>query len=670
MVLQQVKISSNNIAGLDNKVQVFDNEIPGSKRVPPAAETPKANPLVFNTPATDLQFWVEGKNLSATLRDTGFQLGINGVENDGDRVSVTVGNFTLNVQGAQQVGGTNSSNFLALIDPSQVVTLTANITPVPPPTQPVTWTGGTEVPANPLKRTVSRANITVTNPETVAASFGGLTKKANIFIARVTLDVDADRDGIVSQNEAGKNTWEFGAGKKGAIILCNCDNDDKASGNTKIDNENAVVDGTNDVSDLAPLIVRQSGILPPGISLVLSVVDRDKIRIFNQRSASATTIIGPGTAFTAEATISNTQNADVELGMEATQYPNTAFNGLIQLALTLKDGTTEITKDNVKVKVAPWIMPSHLNETEELYIVEIAPGSIVFNDPLNAPSYASCPKGNPINIGNAAFVFEINSIATDPAVNIPLKRASGATYGGDRWMQDTMEIGYSRMPGKQIPVALRAHRNKAPRLRLQPFAKNELLNQDYGFVEVFTTDDPTTFDSNGNLEVSPPVTVGGKEYKLGRIYYGPGRLPFEPFNSKVEEFLIAQEVQKPFKVDTSWLAVGHVDEIISFVQSNTGKPFRMLFASTTEATRILKDLKNAGHGNLSLFTGKPRNDYCPFHERTIDQLLTELNDISVGKLGWANNICQTRLDAVAQTIKTELGLDLTKDVIKIPVSVY
>lgn len=39
------------------------------------------------------------------------------------------------------------------------------------------------------------------------------------------------------------------------------------------------------------------------------------------------------------------------------------------------------------------------------------------------------------------------------------------------------------------------------------------------------TEDITGLDSFGNLEVSPPVTVGEKEYPLGRILIGNSSYP-------------------------------------------------------------------------------------------------------------------------------------------------
>jgi hypothetical protein len=96
LVLRQIALSGNNVTGLDNRLQIFDNETTPS---PPATETAHPNPFEFNagTPAAERRLWVEGINVSAALRDTGFQLGIryrdhagDHLENDGDRVATTV----------------------------------------------------------------------------------------------------------------------------------------------------------------------------------------------------------------------------------------------------------------------------------------------------------------------------------------------------------------------------------------------------------------------------------------------------------------------------------------------------------------------------------------------------------------------------------------------------
>ncbi|SDL36193.1 OmpA family protein [Geoalkalibacter ferrihydriticus] len=529
--------------------------------------------------------------------------------------------FTLQVEGAIEVGGTGSGTFLATLAPGEEVLITA-ITPPGTCAAPrsITWSGGEEVPERGLQRRVSRDTITQVGITANLAS-AGVTRTAEIFVVRLTLDVDADRDGTVEEGAEDKNLWEFGAGRKGAIILVNCDNDNRPAGNTEIDNTNQVVDSAADLPDLAVLAVRRSGALPPGVTLTLASPQRNHIRIFDARDATATPIIGPHPA-AGEATISANTGADIELGIEALRYPNPSFNGEVQLHLTLKDGATEVARDEAVVRVAPWVMPTHLEPTEELYVVETG--------------------------DNAGFVSEIAAIAT--ARGIPLHRTSNV----DRWIQDTMEVGYTQMPGQTFHVVLKAMRRR----ELQFFARDELLGPDYGYVEVSSPTPPNTFDAHGNLEVSPPVRVSGNNYRLGRIYFGSGR-PSSPFNAEFRRFLEEQKVQKPFPIDTAWLTVGHVDEVVSFIPSTTGSQgFHMLISDTGAAISLLRNLRDAGHGNLTLFTAKAK-------EISINNLLTELARSGAGELGWANTFCQARLDGIRTTMETELGLTAA-DIVRIP----
>jgi hypothetical protein len=89
LTLRQVKVAGTTVGALDDaKLTLFDNteQTPG--------ESALANPFDFPASSVGLtgrKFGVQGKEPSVTLRDRGFQLGVKGVENDGDRVAFTVG---------------------------------------------------------------------------------------------------------------------------------------------------------------------------------------------------------------------------------------------------------------------------------------------------------------------------------------------------------------------------------------------------------------------------------------------------------------------------------------------------------------------------------------------------------------------------------------------------
>jgi hypothetical protein len=70
------------------------------------------------------------------------------------------------------------------------------------------------------------------------------------------------------------------------------------------------------------------------------------------------------------------------------------------------------------------------------------------------------------------------------------------------------------------------------------------------------------FDDGGNLVVTPPILP---DHPHGRIVVGRG------MQKSLKRFFRAQRVQTPLvEIDTSWLRVGHVDEIVSFVPWRNG----------------------------------------------------------------------------------------------------
>ncbi len=124
-------------------------------------------------------------------------------------------------------------------------------------------------------------------------------------------------------------------------------------------------------------------------------------------------------------------------------------------------------------------------------------------------------------------------------------------------------------------------------------------------------------DWYGNLQVSPPaIARDGTPFPHGRALVGKQReLTMHP---GVLEFLERQGLQVPvLVVDTSWLEIGHVDEVVNFVPAPAPPGFRVLVPSPAAATRILRDLASEGYGRVAVFEG--RDEEC-----TVDGLLEEV----------------------------------------------
>ena len=119
-------------------------------------------------------------------------------------------------------------------------------------------------------------------------------------------------------------------------------------------------------------------------------------------------------------------------------------------------------------------------------------------------------------------------------------------------------------------------------------------------------------------------------------------------------------IQDPIEIDTSWLLIGHVDEVISFVPAYTPKGFVMLVASPFTAKTILQGLQKEGKGNLKLLEGKLDRNGQPI-EKTVSEILGDADWIAF------NDAAQALIDVTELDLAYALGLFDPGDVIEVPV---
>jgi protein-arginine deiminase len=404
------------------------------------------------------------------------------------------------------------------------------------------------------------------------------------------MHVDADRDGTVDSDRTGFDKWEFGKGKKGAIVLCNTDDD---GGRSDADNTDDAVNGGNDNDELAPIVIRKAGTLdaPPDWEafLEVSAADANRIRLFDSRATGAKEVIGPAKG--ASFKFADLKFTEKELGIEALMYADNSFSGEVTITFKIKKGGVEKVTEKAVFRVAPWIMPNHLDAAEKVFVTDFA---------VNRPAGTG---------DNSAFRAHLGTFASGAGCTVTTHTVH------DQWMQDCMEFGFSSLPTRGFRSVTRAQRPRP----LKTFPKT-LLAADLGYHEhgdpasmipgvnpATNLPNPgskeSTFNSTGNLEATPPTkSKAGKNYPFGRIYFGPGRRG-EEMDAKVEAFLTKQVVQEPIKVDTNWLSVGHVDEYISFVAASGGKGFKLLLASPKRAFDIL-NANTAAHGSDKMLVGR------------------------------------------------------------------
>uniref|UniRef100_A0A8C6LNW7 protein-arginine deiminase n=1 Tax=Nothobranchius furzeri TaxID=105023 RepID=A0A8C6LNW7_NOTFU len=519
---------------------------------------------------------------------------------------------------------------------------------VTPPTQETSHLSPVPLNGNPvLLISMSRASehendskLSVTYYEESGAGIAKVV--VHLTAVEISLDVDADRDGTVEKNNPHKGSWKWGPNGHGAIVLVNCDSE--RSYWKEPDNEDDHISKVSDLKDMSLMVLRTRGPakLPEGYKLTMHISQEDAktVRVFQSKSVHKATnfLQSLFSSFTKDYPLVLSREVlsqevpylggegELNFYVEGLRFPDKDFDGLVTINLSLLepicDGIPEtpIFTDKVVFRVAPWIMTPNTLPPVEVFV---------------------CSTRD-----NYQFLKGMNNFVSKCGQK--LKICYEYMNRGDRWMQDEVEFGYIDSPHQSFPVVLDSPRNRG----LDDFPYEVLLGPDFGYVtRVAKRKNVSSLDSFGNLEVSPPVTVNGKEYPLGRIIIGvafPTTTRGRNMTEVVQEFLWAQKVQKPIALFSDWLSVGHVDEFMTFVPAPDRKGFRLLLASPDAAYKLFKGLQNDGHGDAKLF------------DVTVDEILHDET------LRSENNYVQSCIDWNRDVLKRELGLD-EDDIIDLPI---
>nr|XP_060614758.1 protein-arginine deiminase type-2 [Anolis sagrei ordinatus] len=506
--------------------------------------------------------------------------------------------------------------------------------------------GGKRWPLDPkttLRIQMTRPSTEANDNKVTVGYFGENGKhpidQAGVFLTAISisLDVDADRDGVVEKNHPKKGTWAWGPEGQGAILLVNCDKENPFS--TTEDCQDDKVFSKEDLEDMSRMMLRTQGPqrLPAGYEMVLYIPasDADNVGVFylqnpffGQRYIH---ILGRRKLFHVVKYTGG--SAELEFFVEGLRFPDETFNGVVTIHVSLLEALAEglpqtpIFTDSVVFRVAPWIMTPNTLAPVNVFVCSVK--------------------------DNYLFLKEVKNLVTK--ANCKMSVCSRYMNRGDRWMQDEIEFGYIQAPHKGFPVVLDSPRDGG----LQDYAVKEILGPDFGYV----TREPlfeavTSLDSFGNLEVSPPVTVKGKEFPLGRILIGSS-FPTSAgrrMTKVVRDFLYAQQVQAPIELYSDWLTVGHVDEFVTFVPVPGKKQFRMLMASPSACYKLFREKQKEGHGEAVMFKGYTGTDT---KRVTINKVVS--NEVMVQE----NQYVQRCIDWNRDILKEELGLG-EKDIIDLP----
>nr|XP_007978510.2 protein-arginine deiminase type-1 isoform X4 [Chlorocebus sabaeus] len=453
----------------------------------------------------------------------------------------------------------------------------------------------------------------------------------------ISLEVDTGRTGKVKRSQGDKKTWRWGPEGYGAILLVNCDRDNHRS--TEPDLTHSWLMSLADLQDMSLMVLSCNGPdeLFDSHKLVLNVPvsDSKRVRVFCARGGNSLSdykqVLGPQRLSYEVERQSGEQ--EIRFYVEGLTFPDADFLGLVSLSVSLVDTGTvpEVTlfTDTVGFRMAPWIMTPNTQPPEELYVCSVM------------DTHGS----------NEKFLEDMSYLTLK--ANCKLIICPRVENRNDRWIQDEMEFGYIEAPHKSFPVVFDSPRNRG----LKDFPYKRILGPDFGYVtREIPLSGPSSLDSFGNLDVSPPVTVGSMEYPLGRILIGSSypKSGGRQMARVVRNFLKAQQVQAPVELYSDWLSVGHVDEFLTFVPTSDQKGFRLLLASPSACLKLFQEKKEEGYGEAAQFDGLKHQAKISINEMLADRHLQRDNLHAQKCIDWNRNV-----------LKRELGL-AESDIVDIP----
>lgn len=472
-----------------------------------------------------------------------------------------------------------------------------------------------------------------------------LTKAATLLLLichvslawKADIRADSNRDGIVDiKTDSDLNDKMEWSDEAGALFLANIGDTDRRcsivalSGPPLSDEALAACHDASDDIQRSPKYMATVKTVPlSDISddawanvRVSQEVSRENVRIFRQEE-SGWVITTNDYRFPA-----SQLRKGLELGIDArdTRRPM-GWDGRAEVHFDVQNGL-ESSHDIVRLRVAPILTFHHLMTVSEVLAT----------------------NGNEsMSLYQAQFVSELRDILDAPSISKPLWLFN---HSDDVWAQDIVEPGYTSIPGSSEPITLEVMIRSSQGSRVAGRQVFEYLRKTGRGAVYSTGGTRDEIDSMGNLETIPPYEYGGKSFPAGRVIEGSHAESYPPF-PHVYDYMRAQETQDPLILDTDWLAVGHVDEMVQFLPANgTLHGWALYIADPMGGIEILQKAQQEGHGDDPAFS-RP-NGTIPGIAGDVPGLT--INEILTDKLIEDNKRFAQHVDGVQAVLQSETGI--------------
>ncbi|GAA1961097.1 protein-arginine deiminase family protein [Amycolatopsis minnesotensis] len=396
------------------------------------------------------------------------------------------------------------------------------------------------------------------------------------------------------------------------------------------------VNGPADEQDLTPLEIAPEPWLGGGAVGRLTIDRGEHARVFARRGGGFDSIApGDGTLSAAEL------RRGVRLAVEGRDIVRdlSTWDGSVTVTLTVTDRGSRRSASH-RLRTAPLVLQNDLQ-----------PATTVFaGAPGTGPGGVPGLPGSRIPAGWPEFSASLDR-AAGPRVRY---LTGGPAWWADTWTQDIFEPATASMPTPHGVQTMRVLLRSAnlwqvgETATLRPagrLAFRDLRGPGVAVVQAFS-DVPRIagidlLNATGNFESLPPYPG----FPRGRVLYGSGRDNKRRPDPVFVRMLESQRVQPPLAIDTSWLAIGHVDELVHVVPAPNARGWTLMVADPRLASGILATAKARGAGSAALFSGTAAAE-----KPTVDELVNDR------KLNDANERAAAHIDREVSVLLAETGL--------------
>jgi hypothetical protein len=411
----------------------------------------------------------------------------------------------------------------------------------------------------------------------------------------VTIVGDTNRDGVIDANDLdGRDSWTRDSGAIYMVNFAGDGNDGQPNAVNWNDqgrpfNENKTIKNTAYASELAPVVI---GALGPGfdpnaMQVFLKTADLEQaeaIHVYPGFDPGTQAVLGgigdralcgstscPPEPTEADITAWVSPTANTTFGVEGLLFRNVGagvpayqqFNGYVDLSLEVRQDGQVLGSDTMRMKVAPWILPTHEAPSLQAY----------------AGNYGTI---------NRSYLFSQYADPGYVGLDDSGQLTAVGSGQGTQWFKDHGEFGWTSFPGGPVEqVFFRLPYYRGGFTPQPPWPQQLILRPGVGTFQLGINLGAGSGDYGGNLGTIHATASN----PLGEIVMGNIR------SQRLFSFLQSQEVQTPFTVPTSWLDVGHIDETFGFTQNHN----QVVVADPTLAYKLMNAIPEADQGKTVFF---------------------------------------------------------------------